>query len=72
MKALDIVLDKVEGAKVEVVKEGDIFSATLYVNVLMQFDAHAGSMDKALWELNGLMVEHGMAALITQCEAAVS
>ena len=68
MRALDLVITKKNNAKIEVRKDGDNFSANLVVGNMDFITTVDKSVDKAMWELNGAIVERGACAIRREIE----
>ena len=63
MRAIDKMLVEVKGAKVVVAQEGFGFAASIIIGEMDIATAIDTSVDKAMWELNGMLVEQGIEAL---------
>lgn len=63
MKAIDKMLVEVKNSKVVIISEGDRFAASIVICQMDIATAIDSSVDKAMWELNGMLVEQGIKAL---------
>ena len=68
MRAIDLVITKNNNAKIEVRKDGDNFSASLVIGNMDFITTVDKSVDKAMWELNGAIVERGACAIRREIE----